>query len=374
MKSLSHPPTTFVTILVVLALTAGVGAAVAGIVILSAGIEQHSLALSMEGALAVIGGVVAAGLLLACAIAAGRRHDGLVLQRRMIDLLEQLPTSRTSLDTLSFGTVQSPQATAPGHDVELLRRMAEQLAELNANILLSEQQRAVKAHQRQAQHAMRLVQQIEQAMDGGFFEQAQQALKQLLDEVPDHPDRERFMQRLEQSRQAARARNLVSYTQRVNDLMAAGVFEQAQAVASQLEEQYPQMPEAAALSDHVGREAEAFHAEQRKAMYQGIEKCIQARQWRPAMAAARQFIQTYPQGKDSDLVRAQMATLADNAQLEEVRELRAAFLDMLNRQRFAEAHDIALDLVTRFPHTAAAEELRPQLEKLAERAKAVGAR
>jgi len=63
-----------------------------------------------------------------------------------------------------------------------------------------------------------------------------------------------------------------------------------------------------------------------------------------------------------------MTTLEENAQIEEVRELRDRIRDLINAQRFGEAHKLALDVVLRFPQTAAAEELRPQLDRLARKA------
>ena len=56
-------------------------------------------------------------------------------------------------------------------------------------------------------------------------------------------------------------------------------------------------------------------------------------------------------------------------QLEEVRELRDRIRDLINRRRFMEAFEMARDLVARFPHTAAAEELRGQMDKLAQMGK-----
>jgi hypothetical protein len=63
-----------------------------------------------------------------------------------------------------------------------------------------------------------------------------------------------------------------------------------------------------------------------------------------------------------------MPTLVDNARLQEVRQLRDRFLEMIERRQYAEAVDLARHVVEHYPETAAAEELRdkmPRLEKLA---------
>ena len=128
--------------------------------------------------------------------------------------------------------------------------------------------------------------------------------------------------------------------------------------------------EAGALLGRVRRERGAYEVEQRASLYRRIEQAAAERHWRAALKAMEELVAAFPSSPEADAARAQMPTVADNARLEEVRELRDRIADLIGRRRFAEAAELARDLIDRFPDTAAAEDLRKQLDRLDELAKA----
>lgn len=152
------------------------------------------------------------------------------------------------------------------------------------------------------------------------------------------------------------------------DLMAVANFGDAEAVARDLVESYPSDEDARRLLEHVHREGRAFAMEQRRRLYDEVDRMAGSHRWRAAAAAARRLLEDYPNSQEADLVAEKMATLEENARMEEARELRDRIRDMLQRRRYAEAVTLAEDVLVRFPDTRMAAELRGQMDRLRQRA------
>lgn len=294
-----------------------------------------------------------------------RQHEISLLQRRAIQLLEQAvarPVTAVPMATQTAGPARAA-------DDDLLQQVAAELAEMNVNLLLSDPQRQAKRELRQQHKTTQLVGQIDSYIEQREFEPAGWALAQLLGEVPDYPHADQLRQRIEDARRKARTEDIRHATTRAKDFMASASFETARRVVTELAAKYPDSPEAKALVAGVERETAAYHTHQRLEMYNLIGKQSAARQWRSALATARKLMDAYPKSQEANLLRSQIQTIADNAHLEEVREMRDRIRDLINRNRFDEALSLAKELVERFPATAAADELRGQMDKLEERAK-----
>lgn len=311
-----------------------------------------------------LAGLSAGGLFWAAAFLVRRQFQATMADRRQAHLLEQVAAQLTGLKT----QLHPPAGTMV--DVDLVQRILSELAEVNANLLLTDSQLEIKRKQSQMRQGAALVRAVEEALAVDHIEQAEGAMRRLLAEIPDYPEAAALQARLEQRRHAVTERRIEELTLRVRDLMAAGNFDQALATAKALSERYPKGP-GPSLIETVQREKAAYEGEQRRTMYSQIQKFADVRQWRSALAAARQFLEKYPNAPEAALVRGQLPTLTDNAQIEEVRHLRDEFRGLIGRQRFLEAFEVARDLVNRFPGTAAAEELRGQMDRLAAKAKSV---
>ena len=118
----------------------------------------------------------------------------------------------------------------------------------------------------------------------------------------------------------------------------------------------------------MGRESTAFHRDQRQRLYGEVQRNADARRWGQALDAATQLVETHPGSGEADSAGAMLTTLKDNARIEEVRGLRDHIRDMIKRRRYAEAVEVARDVMQRFPDSQAAVDLIDQiglLEKLA---------
>ena len=244
--------------------------------------------------------------------------------------------------------------------------LLEEIRELNINLLLSDSQRQIKRRYFTQRQAQRLTQEIERAIASGDLGRADECLDRLRRVGPDLPGIGELSERLEQARTRTQARDVGEAKRRVEELMSVSGFATAVAVVNGLLAKHPSSAEAIALMERVRREREAFVNEQRLAMYQKVEKEASSRRWRDALSAAEELLSAYPDSPEADAVRARMDTLRENARIEEVRRLRDRVSDLISRRQFAQAIEVAKDVIARFPGTAAARELHEQMAKLEE--------
>ena len=250
-----------------------------------------------------------------------------------------------------------------------LSDVLKQLRELNANVLLTDEQRELKRRHRQWQIAERIAAEAEQQLAAEHFAEAEQLLERLINEVPDDPRYKELSDRLAEARTTAEAETIHSAMGRAEDLLAAGSFEDAEKVAAALLERHPSSAQVIALLDRVRRERETFTTGQRRRLYDEVDRHAAGKRWRAALSAAKRLLEGHPNSAEADAVAPQIPALKDNARIEEVRELRDVIRDLLGSRRYKQAIGVAEQVMHRFPETKAAAELRGQMPKLKELAK-----
>ena len=319
------------------------------------------------------GGVAAASVLWALAYVVRKAYDTTVLLRNILTWLR--PALHEPAAPVA-GQAATPQQAAPPDQTsgtELLQQIAVQLAEVRTNIMLSPEQLEIKRRRYQQRRAGELTGKARQAIEAGKFTEAEQALAALADEVPGDKRCGELREMLERTRAEALARDLQEHVKRVEDLMAVAEFGQAEELARMFVEAHPTCDQAAELLQRARREGAAYQAEIRQKIYKDVQRRAKARQWRAALAAARKLVEACPDSREAESVTLQMTTLETNARLEEVRQLRDEIRDMIERRRYAEAVEIAKDVLKRFPESHFAAELRGQIGRLRELAAGGGA-
>ena len=366
-------PTGILIALSVLAILAAVAGLLAGFAALGSTAPPGNLGWLVA---CIVAGLCVAGALLALAWMCGNASQQTQALRRTASVLDRLaPGPADHLARLAGGRRKKPAAgpapVAPDASDQVVRMemMLEQLRDLNISVLLSDEQRRQKHRVVVQRQVGDLTEFITRSAQNGDFEAAESGLDQLVRLVPDSDQAGALRERIERERANVKARDITGTSKRIEDLMAAGEFNEAQAAADDLLKRYPASAEVIGLMDRVLRERHRFLEERRGEMYARIEKEAAARHWRVALEAAREFIEAFPDGAESGAVRAQMETLSDNARIEEVRELRDRIADLIDRKRFGEALTLSRDLVERFPDTAAAAELREMMSRLENRAR-----
>ena len=155
----------------------------------------------------------------------------------------------------------------------------------------------------------------------------------------------------------------------IENMMAVAQFARAEKLAQALLATIPDNDQAEAMLETVRRESTAFRTEQQSRLFAEFQKCTESRLWLKAQAIGQQLIEKYPASEEGLTIAASMDTVAKNAHFEEARTLRDRIGDLIKRKRYAEAIEIAEDIIRRFPNTLVAGQLRLRLPDLKRRDK-----
>ncbi len=258
------------------------------------------------------------------------------------------------------------QISAHRPDDRKLSELSQRLDELQRMLLLSPKQLDARRREYQQEVERRFTSQIEQALEDQDFALARNLLTDYRSTLPGYEGQEELETRIEQARDKAESEQFSRRVQAAESYMAVSNFRSAEQTARQLLDEHPDSPGAKALLQRVQREREAYDRERLSRLYREVEQHVTARRWSKAVEAGQTLLDAYPETTEADLVSAHMPTLKDNARIEEVREYRDGIRDMIERRRYAEAAELARQVVERYPETAAANELRQQLPRLME--------
>jgi len=307
----------------------------------------------------VVGGLALACLLWAAAWLIATRWELLVTQRKMLSAL----TERRVADACDVAASVSRTGGSAG-DVEHLRRAVAELLELKETMLRSPDELSRDDSAERGRRATALLGRFEEAVATGCFEEADAVAGEFAESFPDDPRGAQLRQRAAGARARAQTEDVRREVRRAEDLMALSNFPGAQEVADALAWTWPSSEEATELVERVRREAEAFGLQQRRELYDRIDRCVEGRRWREAVKDARKLLDAYPGSPEADTVASRIATLEENARIEQVRGMRDRIIDLIRRRRYAEAIGLGKEVVEKFPDTKAAGDLRAQMPRL----------
>ena len=357
----ARPPTRLIGCLLTLAV-AMVACALAGAAaVLLSRWGRGELGDGLLAAGLALGGLVAGCLLWAAAYLVRRAARAAILQERLLIALGRLLDGAG--DGAAGGGAASAGRTGPAPD-ETMREVLRQLREINDSLLLPPEQREDRRRHRHHRLLRQLRGDVEAALSAEDLARAERSVAEFDDRFGDEPAAEELRRRIAQVRDDSRRRELAEAAGKAEDLMALGRFVDAESLAADLAGRYPQAAVATELLARVRREGQAYETERRARLLREVERAAEQRQWRTALRAAGAYLAAFPEGPDSDHIRAWTPTIQDNARLEEAREIRDAIRDLISRRRYGEALELARDLMARFPDTRAAVELNQQLGRL----------
>lgn len=170
-------------------------------------------------------------------------------------------------------------------------------------------------------------------------------------------------------RDAAEPDALFHTEQRVRDLVQASGWERAIDLANGFINNYPASADGRRLLAEVYREHDVHRDTTFHRLYEQVQANVDRRQWRAALDEARRLLEQFPTHDRANRIRQQVQTIAANAEIEERQEHEVRLQLLVKNQRFAEAVDLAEDVIRRFPKSPQADALEarlPHLRELAE--------
>jgi outer membrane protein assembly factor BamD (BamD/ComL family) len=274
-----------------------------------------------------------------------------------------LPTSpgdETIVD-LASETHDSPSlAQPPWQDIVRL------LEDLRDNSLLTESERQEKRRQTADQEIEHAENSIAAQLATGDYARARHLAEAVRAKYPADPRAEHLVHELESSREQHKAEDVGAITKQVDDLISISAWQRARQLAHQLQQRHPDSSEARNLLLRIEREHNIFQEEQRRRMSAEIQRFVTRRRWEEALAAARTFVERFPNCPDSEAILLQVPTLENNAEIERRQVLEAEIMDFVRHGRYIEAAELARRVIEKFPDSPQAEALRLQLPRLQE--------
>lgn len=170
----------------------------------------------------------------------------------------------------------------------------------------------------------------------------------------------------QRARQAAEPDALFHTEQRVRELVQAGAWDRAVALTNEFLGNFPASGDGRRLLAEVHREYEAYRDSTLHRLYEKVQSDVDRRQWRSALGDAQRLLELFPDHARAARIRQQLKTIAANAEIEERQEQEVQIQLLIKGQRFAEAVELAEELIRRFPGSPQADALEARLPQLRE--------
>ena len=246
------------------------------------------------------------------------------------------------------------------------------LRDIRETLLLPPEQRERRFRVIVERESQRHLSAAEAFVASGDFHRARQELALLAERFGPSERISEAEAQLEKASDATRAQNLAAAAAHIEDLMAMGHWAQAEQSARELADQYPKAAEPGKLIERVEHERRLFEEQHRPRMHEEIQQFVSQRRWRDAARSARQFIETFPTGSDTEGLRQQLETLEANADIEVRQQLERHIKEYVQQQKYADAVELARRIINEFPFSPQANALRSQLPRLEELARQHG--
>lgn len=295
-----------------------------------------------------------------------------VLPSELVEALSAIHRSITHLTTIiqkAQGVSSTPNAPTPHPAPEAFPRdtferislLLEDIRELS---MMNEPQRqsAYRQHvELQKQEALGQVAKLIQDQQWG---QAHQLLQRMEAQFINDAEVAQARQQLDSARGAVEAEVFGQTRQRVESLMTGSSWDQALIVSQRFADDFPTHAGGQELLHRVVKERDLFRESAVGRLNHEIRVEIDNRNWRQALSLARNLIEMYPDHPRTHLIRQQLKTIEDNAEIEERQEQEVRIQELLRARRFQEAIDLAEELIDRYPNSPQAESLEKLLPQM----------
>jgi hypothetical protein len=244
--------------------------------------------------------------------------------------------------------------------------LAERLISIEELLILPESERLRRFQLWRQRETERRLAEADRCVRIGDFRGARVELDRLAEQIGDDERIPKARQAVEKASEAAQANDLATAQGRINDLMGMARYAEAERVATELAQQYPNAAEPVGLLGHVRHERQLFEKQHRQRMHDEIQQFVHQRRWQEAASAARQFIQAFPTGPDTEALRTELETLLANADIQARRQQEEDFKSHLQAKRYWDALELARKIISEHPLSPQAHALRAQLPRLEE--------
>lgn len=301
------------------------------------------------------------------------RLGGIALAARTVKS-DPVPFDGDGLPDPLPNPTEAPEALVPAPeptpvDPALSDRIVALLEEIREVALMSDDQRQIRLKQHLESKRKATLDQVFLRFRTGQWAAADQLLTSLESQFPGDSAVKQARGEFHRQRAAAENEAFGNAEQRVRDLARISSWDRAIATATEFVNNFPANVEGRHLLTQVYRDFDAFRDNAFQRLYEEVQANVDRRLWRAALVDAQRLLEEFPNHSRSNRIRQQLKTIAENADIEERQEHEMRIQILVKNRRFAEAVELAEEVVRRFPDSPQAEALEerlPHLRELAE--------
>jgi outer membrane protein assembly factor BamD (BamD/ComL family) len=265
------------------------------------------------------------------------------------------------------GEVQSVQEAGTGTpDVLIeLQKLFDELRDLS---LLTDEQRRQRSHELRVKHKAAALQAAAVQIQRQHWADAQKTLVEIEKEWPADPAVSSVRKELELAQIQAENHALEIAESQIETEMSLSHWDQALALARKLADEFPDSVRVAKLLNRVEHEKGIYTETTVQRLFEEIRHSTERRAWRRALEPAQNLLVKFPDHPRSELMRKQIKTIQENAEIEERQEQEARIGELIRARRFREAIALSEELLRQFPTSRQAEtitKLLPRIQQLA---------
>jgi len=291
--------------------------------------------------------------------------DQASILREIVEKLSQPPPQSEFVDdsppAVPYADPDAPPTMA--HH-ELDQRVLAVLEEVREVTLMNDEQRQLRLRQLQDNRKTATTDQVYNHFREGQWAKAEQMLASLEQQFPGDGMVVRTRAELVRLRTAAEGETWERARDRVTDLISVGSWDKAMSAAAEFVENFPAHTEGRHLLTRVRREHDIARDTKFQRMYEEVQADVDRRSWREALEGAQKLLELYPNHARANKIRQQLKTIAQNAEIEERQEHEIRIQQLVRGRRFAEAVELAEDVMKRYPGSPQAQSLDQMLPKL----------
>jgi tetratricopeptide (TPR) repeat protein len=330
---------------------------------------------AIAGTILLVGLASGAGLWAVASLGTASPHNAAGDDGEVFDAIHAVRASvselNRKLDELNAEVrkLQSPTPQGgPASNDGSLRALQRAIDELREVAVLPDRLREERLAKAAREQRQRRLTDAAAFLDAGDLSGACRAIDSLELHFAADADVVELRRRYDAAREQAKAQSLHAERERVEGLMSVGKWADAVAAAEKLANTYPESPEAQAMLGRVRRERAVFLEGLVGRLYEQVKDESERRNWRKALAAAKRLIEEAPDHPRSAKVAPTIATLEENAQIQDRQERESQIQELIKSKRLDDALELSEELIAKYPDSPQAKSLRPLLPKLREAA------
>lgn len=340
------------------------------IVIAGGGVGGHDELMYHVG---VAAGAMAAGIGISAIIAGldALLHRQPMLPTELVEALGAIHRSITHLTTTVQKTqLGAPATTTPAQSVsdalprETFERIGMLLEDIRELSMMNDVQRQSAYRQHVELQKQEALGQVAKLISDQQWGQAHQLIQRMEAQFINDAQVAQARRQLDLARGAVVTEVYGQTSQRVESLMTGSSWDQALIVAQRFADDFPTHAGGQELLQRVVKERDLFRESAVGRLNHEIRAEIDNRNWRQALSLARNLIEMYADHPRTHLIRQQLKTIEDNAEIEERQEQEVRIQELLRARRFQEAIDLAEEMIDRYPNSPQAETLEKLLPQM----------